>query len=234
MVVLSPHSDDAAFSLAAVMDSFAKAGASIDLVTCFSCSCYSRHLGTKSEREVTARRKLEDSRFARLVGGKCFTHWLDQPDSELRGTPLGETLRQHELNSRELSILDSMLETIAPLIFPEILLLAPMAVGNHIDHQIVYRLGAKLVQLKKCWTCFYEEIPYKLFSRWNAADATEKLRQLNVSALPYQLLFEDCYGLKERASGCYDSQVTRHEVESLLQQDRKGRQICGAEYIWIS
>src|SRR5450631_4228351 len=83
LVVVSPHSDDAAFSVAGVLKHGCDYGKQITVITCFSRSRYAPRLYLRTTRRVTARRKKEDAAFMGLFAAADRMMWLDWDDAAL-------------------------------------------------------------------------------------------------------------------------------------------------------
>lgn len=95
VVVLSPHLDDAIFSLAAAIANATREGARVRVVTVFAgdpessrpCGDWDTRAGFSTVGEAARARRLEDARACRLVGAEPI--WLPYPDEE-QGEPPGE------------------------------------------------------------------------------------------------------------------------------------------------
>ena len=88
---------------------------------------------------------------------------------------------------------------------PDVIYL-PLAVGQHVDHQIVRRWGLTLVEEHRdaLQFRFYAEYPYSRFS--GVADA---LQQINLPLRMFTIqLDEAAVEAKIRAIGCYQSQIS--------------------------
>jgi LmbE family N-acetylglucosaminyl deacetylase len=100
VVVLSAHSDDAAFSLAGTLDAIARRGPRVVIVTCFNVSAFTRAVTVFPVDRVTALRQREDAAYAATLGPHCSSTWLDQLDAPLRGVDLcmaNSKIHEHSL-----------------------------------------------------------------------------------------------------------------------------------------
>jgi hypothetical protein len=120
LVILSPHPDDAAFSCGLLLWTAAQRGWQQALCNVFTHSQYAPCLETNSADEVSATRREEDFALGRLL--EILFDELAQLDGPLRREIPAEHLLTTSLR--------------APLLaLPEYdLLLAPFALGGHLDH----------------------------------------------------------------------------------------------------
>src|SRR5919202_2616060 len=157
-VFLAPHYDDVALSCGGTVALLADAGARPLVATVFGgepgggeLTAFARwqheRWGT-AEADTLATRRAEDRAAAAILG--CQTRWLDHLDAIYRGErylsdealfgplaadeePLAERIAAEVL---ALPVLAG-----APEGEPGPALYVPLAVGNHVDHQGVYRVG---------------------------------------------------------------------------------------------
>src|SRR6478736_9505483 len=118
-----------------------------------------------AEGDVVAARRLEDERYALFAEGSIV--WLDLPDAvyrgydgdaELLGEPRDDDDPVYEALRREINRLE-----------PQKVYL-PLAVGNHVDHQLCRDAGIRLLAESRKWVMpgpeytgivtFYEDFPY--------------------------------------------------------------------------
>src|SRR5262249_34456258 len=77
VTVVSPHSDDAAFSVAGLLRLCHARGKPITVITCFARSSYAPAVMIRTARRVSSIRKREDSAFIALFGTVGRMCWLD-------------------------------------------------------------------------------------------------------------------------------------------------------------
>src|SRR6266536_4289540 len=71
LTVISPHPDDAAFSLGGTLDALARRGVAITLVSCHSRSVWAPTLSRRRTADlVSAVRGREDRAYAELLGAR--------------------------------------------------------------------------------------------------------------------------------------------------------------------
>jgi LmbE family N-acetylglucosaminyl deacetylase len=166
-VYLSPHFDDAALSLGGMIAAQHAAGERVLVVTV--CSAAPRgplnpfaaylHARWGGDVDPNAIRRTEDAAAAARLGADLL--WLDEEDAIYRhaayssveaifgapvaGDPLGANLRQH------LTQLHTHL--------PQARWYAPLAIGNHVDHQITQAVAAATLA-GRADLAWYEDLPY--------------------------------------------------------------------------
>ena len=158
----------------------------IDLVPAHGAVLTDEVLDAASAGEVMAVRRLEDERYAYFAEASIV--FLDLPDAvfrgyagddQLLGAPREDDLPPSELLRREILRLE-----------PQKLYL-PLAVGNHVDHQLVREVGFALLHEPRRWimpgpdwagiVTFYEDFPY---AWWSAFRRLEDLPPGALDALP--------------------------------------------------
>jgi LmbE family N-acetylglucosaminyl deacetylase len=85
LYVASPHSDDAALSLACTLKTFSERGVNISIINCFSFTNWAPQLRMETSADIISmRRKTEDSAFAQLLGKNVECIHLHLTDTPLR------------------------------------------------------------------------------------------------------------------------------------------------------
>jgi LmbE family N-acetylglucosaminyl deacetylase len=170
-IVLSPHLDDAALSLGGAIARFALENERILVVTIaagspppgaapspFAASLH-RAWGLGAG-DAVARRRREDEAAMALLGAE--SRRLDQLDAVYRlpdrygseAALLGEPAAHDRL---EIEVLAELAPILAAS--PRALVLAPLAVGGHVDHRLVYRAAIEFARRDRD-VAFYEDFPY--------------------------------------------------------------------------
>lgn len=172
LVVLSPHFDDAGFSIGRLLQ---EAGAGL-LINVFSKSLYLARVPVDVPRPLTEPlvnviRNAEDERFATLCGlsrrqlGLAGPELLDRRPNDLQG------MMEDVLSARPavMGALTEYRQEQAGRPF----LLVPMAIGRHVNHHAVHQLVREQVDELACRfrLGFYEDLPY-------AHDPVERIRAL--------------------------------------------------------
>jgi LmbE family N-acetylglucosaminyl deacetylase len=159
LVALSPHADDACFSLASVLSSSPVRG---ELWTVFTESVFAPALGepgrSTQTRVITRIREREDREFASHLGFKYRGLGFEEP--ALRSLrPFGG--RDASIEKRLTETLGSKLnDLLAGSCTPSLLLLVPLGVGAHIDHLATRAAAVSWWRSSSSELLFYCEIPY--------------------------------------------------------------------------
>jgi LmbE family N-acetylglucosaminyl deacetylase len=226
-IYLSPHLDDAALSCGGAIARHANAGARVLVVTLCTAappsagpfsdfaSAVHQAWGLAPAEVINARLREDDLALARLDADTYRAGLLDaiyrRPDAynsrdALFGTPAPDD-----------DLLFSTRQLIAALHgrVPRATFYAPLGVGNHVDHQIVYaaaREGAGAV------TAFYEDFPYML---WDGA-FEQRMRVIGLPFISSTIDIDTTLARKIGAISAYASQLS-----SLFEQPAALAQIVG-------
>ena len=174
-VFLAPHYDDVALSCGGTVALLADRGESPLVVTVFggepggaltSFARWQHQRWGMAEADALATRRTEEREAAAILG--CETRWLDHLDAIYRGE---RYLSDEALFGPLAADEEPLAERIAAevLALPELLatpepqagatLYVPLAVGNHVDHQVVYRVG-RIAAARGARVLAYEDYPY--------------------------------------------------------------------------
>jgi LmbE family N-acetylglucosaminyl deacetylase len=229
LVVLSPHLDDAVLSCGAVLASAAEATAA-GVVTVFngppdgalSDAAREFHARCGHGDDAMAHRESEDDLAMKLLGVASVR--LGLPEALYRRDASGEH-RHPDIRSGvrtrpdgEPEVVDAVTERLRAVTAVEEadLLLVPLGIGNHIDHQIV-ATAAQNLQRPMLW---YEDIPYALSRHYRGWEATlapadalihyvsaaqwqRKLDAVNCYASQQEILFRQARGFWREALTAY-------------------------------
>lgn len=172
---LSPHIDDVSLSCGGTIHQQRQAGESVITVTVctaqpatqtFSAYVDWMHGIWGNLGEVVATRLAEDRASMAILG--CDADYLPFSDCIYRGDPqAGEWYytRDEELfgaiHPGDLPLANEIAEAVAALISTqaETCIYAPLAVGHHVDHQLVHR-AARRLRTQGYQVVFYEDYPY--------------------------------------------------------------------------
>ena len=146
IALISPHLDDAVFSVGGLMAVLADAGHQLHLITCFTRSvpqptgfalACQLDKGLSAEADYMQLRREEDRRACELLGAQ--SHWLDLPEAPHRGYESAAALFQDTLKADGIQPeLTQRIRQACQTIRPD-LILSPVGIGNHVDHQQVKR-----------------------------------------------------------------------------------------------
>ena len=151
IVILSPHLDDAAWSLGAILKQLSEAGHALYIINIFSISpaIYGRMI---TPAEATTVRVKEDRAVYKILG--CKVTNLDFPDGLLRDRSLEDVFDARYVAPSYLS--DAIARSVQEHITPDAIVLAPSGFGMHIDHLTTRRVAERLTNK----VIFYEDFPY--------------------------------------------------------------------------
>lgn len=237
IICLSPHSDDAALSCGGLLARSWEQRPQV--ITVFAgptpppeqLTPYARrlHRSWGGQGDPMARRREEDRCAFQALG--CEGVWWEYTDAIYRhpaydsevaifGPPAAEEALEEDLYRR--------------LSAPEKgLFLFPLAVGHHVDHQLLFRMGWKLAQAGRR-VAFYEDLPYVAWE--DGPDA--RLDELPSSLHPQLLDVSASWPSKMAALSCYASQfeeLTREGVPLLEAVERYAFELLpggAAERLW--
>jgi LmbE family N-acetylglucosaminyl deacetylase len=215
---LQPHFDDAALSCGGTIRLQTATGQNVLIVTVFggapadgaALSAFAQQqqqrmgLG-RAAAEAVRRRREEDTAAAEVLGAN--TLWLDFPEAIYRGDP---ALYQSEdalfgtVNAADLALDQQLADIFAKIAerAPLAAIYAPLAVGNHVDHQLVCSAADRLAQ-RKLNVKFYEDFPY--ITQPNALQSRQKA--LGIAMEPELVEISGLVPQKEEAIKAYASQV---------------------------
>ncbi|HYF56539.1 MAG TPA: PIG-L family deacetylase [Salinarimonas sp.] len=150
-LALSPHLDDAAFSCGGTLAMLADAGWRVVIATTFTSSvpeptgfalACQLDKGLGPEVDYMALRRGEDAGAAAILGAE--PEWLPLPEAPHRGYGSAEALFGPTLASDTVEApLGAALAALVERVAPE-LILAPQAVGGHVDHVVLVRALRRL------------------------------------------------------------------------------------------
>ena len=240
IVVVSPHRDDAAFSLGLAIETWLDAGHTVDVMNCYTRSEYSPFgdnvaVHPNDRRTYVMALRLREDELWRRHYGKG----LSLSDLNLKDGPQRMRCTIDEVCTRLVNPEDNTMPKIRESLGkrrPDALIL-PLALGNHVDHATA-RDAAAFAQGSELPLGFYEDLPYA--SRPGAAELIEERVQemaagigaplLPVFARPAQEI-EMAVRRKRRLALCYDSQIDGEVTEAIA---RFCERYDGRERMWVN
>ncbi len=163
ILVLSPHRDDAAFSLSLSIAHWLSVKHKVTILNVFTRSLYAPYSDAESVHEndrlqwVSAMRKREDEAFLKQIPGASMT------DLNMKDAPIRLHCGASIVCDMDVRADDSALPKIHKAV-SEILseaphaLVIPLGLGHHVDHRVVRDGTLSLTPNVPC--AFYEELPY--------------------------------------------------------------------------
>jgi LmbE family N-acetylglucosaminyl deacetylase len=175
-------------------------------------------IAAASAGDVMSRRRLEDERFAYFAEASIV--FLDLPDAVFRGYQ-GDDALLGEIRDDDLDVIEVLRREVARLEPQQVYF--PLAIGNHVDHQLCREAGLALLAEGRRWVMpgpdyasglnFYEDFPY---SWWSGFSGIEDLPGGALDGLPADLTLQPEYAdisdqveRKVTGIGIYESQVSR-------------------------
>lgn len=165
VLVLSPHLDDAAFSLGPLLAQYSKSvrfivatafSKSVDSPSSFALACQ-LDKGLSVNDDYMAIRKQEDLGWAEIIGVEAI--YGELPEAPHRGYNSAAALFGPLLP--EIDVRKHLFEWTTHLLnqYKPIALLSPMGIGNHVDH-ILVKETAEHLNIAEVPVYFYKDLPY--------------------------------------------------------------------------
>ena len=171
MIYLSPHLDDASFSCGGLIWDQVQAGMNVEVWTIFAgypppgeFSLYAQvhhKVWELTAEEVINSRRSEDAAAMNILQAKF--RYFDFPDAIYRKHPkTGEPMytSREELfggvHPGDQALLRRLSTMLVDSLHEDCVLISPLTVGNHVDHQLV-RMVAEMLPIQPL---FYPEFPY--------------------------------------------------------------------------
>ena len=244
ITAVSPHRDDAAFSLGLAIEVWLAAGHAVSVLNCFTKSDYAPYSDVEALHAndrvsfVSALRRREDLAWNKLNGGRVRIYDLDLLDAPLRlGCAVDEVLQvEVRAGDRALARVTGALGKMIRNT-PELALVAPLAVGGHIDHRVARQAVLDSTKGTTLPVAFYEDLPYaaregeaaKLEAEAAAIGAAMKTELQPCFAVGEGLDIEAAVARKRRLANGYDSQIDTGVVDELA---RFAERYGGRERLW--
>jgi LmbE family N-acetylglucosaminyl deacetylase len=236
IVVLSPHRNDAAFSLSLAISVWLERGHAVEVVNCFTRSEYAPFSDVDSVHAndrmtyVTAVRSKEDESWRKQFG--AATKRLSLKDLNGKDGPLRMHCALEELTSVAVNPADKAMAKIQKAVEGAGAVVLPLALGGHVDHRTA-REAALAVMGSAVPCAFYEDLPYALEM------AEEKIAQaaagVGAELVPvFTGEVQDigaAIGRKRRLALCYDSQIEDATAERMA---KLCAQCGGRERLWAN
>lgn len=159
---------------------------------------------TSAQAVVATRRKEDAAAFDYLHADYL---WLDYLDAIYRGTPayyVGNQQLIGEVHPGDMEIDMQLAQDLITLHerLPDTVWYAPLAVGRHVDHQIVCSAVDRLIQ-RGANVKLYEDFPYVLES----GALENRLRELGGTLEPAFVEMSEMLHLRQEAAELYTSQI---------------------------
>ncbi len=156
-ILVSPHSDDIAFSLGGTLLQDVFHGPSL-MVTIFTKSNFSPCIKISNSEEISKIRHLEDVEFADRLEIRFQSFSFSEPP--LRGYSRRDIFAKNDPASDP--IYTEVYHALSELIKSSEceLIVSPMGLGNHIDHVITCNVCCRIARENNIKIVFYEDLHY--------------------------------------------------------------------------
>ena len=244
LIIVSPHRDDAAFSLGLAVEHWLTAKHTVGVLNCFTQSDYAPYSDAASLHAndrlsfVSATRKREDAAWNKVLGGRLQFTDLDLLDAPLRlacsaDEVLGMPIRAGD---RAVARVAGAIAKFARNGSPESLaIMLPLAVGGHIDHRVTRQAGLEALAGSPLPIAFYEDLPYA--TRPGGAEEITGLAEATAMDLQPAFAVDEetepslAAHRKRRVAECYDSQI---DTEAAQQIAAFCLAYQGRERLWVN
>jgi LmbE family N-acetylglucosaminyl deacetylase len=216
VIVISPHADDAAFSLAATLKVLVSAGSAVRIINCFTLSRYAPFTGANSKISVITRRRHEEEAFRHSLGGNSTSEDLGLVDAPARtGAGLRGILASHLSANDIAETVDLLAESLKDA-QEDTAIMAPLAIGNHSDHYIARQ--AALVKYLDRPIAFYEDLPYAATAGKASIENTiqQTSERLDEELQPLLFHWPGDATWKQQSCQHYKSQVSAEGIQKIL------------------
>ncbi len=210
IVFVAPHPDDVALSCGGMVALAARDGAP-SIVTIFAgqpagnVSEFARFQHERwglEDESVATQRRAEDTSAAAALGDRVTQVWLEHLDAIYRNPDYSsEDALFGKMLEPDLSMIDGLVDELAAVNADEYVV--PLAAGNHVDHQLVFRAGRRLAA-RGAGVWAYADVPYVI---GNAKAVTDRLARGTVREARVTYLDDDAFDRKWRAVACYPTQI---------------------------
>ena len=186
--------------------------------------------GSSGDSDISTLRSREDRRALCSVSRRIHVTSLGLLDAPLRlGVELGSICKEESTRLRSPEETAELARHIRRNVGTS-LVLAPLALGNHVDHIAV--LDSALSHRRSAHLAFYEDLPY---ATWTGEDQIQfRVRQIEqqtqVNLKPIVLTSHTNQFSKRRACSRYGTQISREEAAVMAAYTRK---YGTGERLWV-
>ena len=240
IVVLSPHRDDAAFSLSLSISHWLSVGHTVTILNVFTRSMYAPYSDAEAKPEgerldyVSALRKREDEKFLAALGGHVKMVDLDVVDAPIRLKCDASIVCDMDVQADDFAI-PRIQEGLAKLVKShDTALVLPLGLGHHVDHRTARDVSLDLSSTVPC--AFYEELPYAM--RDGVRVDLSRFREDASTRLHEALYPVQCHGThtrptdwKRRLALGYESQIDAGLADAIANFSHRYH---GAERLWAN
>ena len=215
-IFLSPHFDDVPLSCGGTVALFAESGRRPLILTLFGgeptgpLSMFARqqHQWRSMDDRTAVQSRREEERAAAAELG-AMAHWFDVPDAIYRDARYNSDDELFgPIHPDDLVLVDELLGLVEEMIRSRAespAIFVPLALGNHVDHQIARLIGTRLVERGlSVWG--YEDQPYSATPR-GKAERDRTIQRWTAGPPWLVFLSEELFQRRLRAIDQYRSQI---------------------------
>lgn len=232
ILALQPHPDDLAFSLGAALWS-GRFGPVCPL-TIFNVSAFVVDGKGAGVEAVTVRRAREDARFSAALPQASAPLALNFLDAPLRLGLQGMQTRSTGVEQDEATLM-RLIAVLGEIAHESDVMLAPLALGNHIDHVLTHEAAVYYARCGRAvW--WYEDLPYAEELPLQAIywRARELMARIGIKLYARHFPCGAMYVIKEWVTRCYASQTLPGDAARLLRHaERMIRFGLPSECVWM-
>ena len=235
LTIVSPHRDDVPFSLYLCLSRWRLLPIRVNVVTVFTVSVYAprAHIPDCApetvQSSVTALRKQEDRRVFKEIDKRIRVQALNLLDAPLRlGIPVDSVCKPGTDSNATYSDTETIGHRLKGF-FQGSLVLAPLGLGNHVDHLVVRTAAINTSQVDTL--AFYEDLPYATWVSDTLCNQTVKEieRSTRILLRPSIIRNRNQVARKRQVISQYKSQIGREDAIGIAGFAAKYR---GGERIW--
>ncbi|MBV9158363.1 MAG: PIG-L family deacetylase [Acidobacteriaceae bacterium] len=229
ITILSPHRDDAAFSLYLSLSRWSAGKISLRVVNFFTVSSYAPRVKSQDSAVVSSLRGKEDRRVLHSISKNIQIRSLGLLDAPLRlginVSAVCEIMLEEAQSITEANRLASAIDGY----HDGGVVLAPLGLGHHVDHLTVNSAAISCGRLGRVG--FYEDLPYATWTEETAIRerVSEIESKTRVPLKPIAIRARNSVRRKLRGISHYRSQITHTEAEAIARFSLKYH----GERIWI-
>jgi hypothetical protein len=236
LTIVSPHRDDVPFSLYLSLSRWRSLRLKLNVATVFTVSSYAPRATIRGSdfedvtSTATAIRKREDRRIFTLIDKTIRLQDLYLLDAPLRLGISADAVCRPQTGSIESRREAEMLSRRFRKYFLRGLVLAPLALGDHIDHLTVRAAAVRTSFPHKLG--FYEDLPYATWVSEESLREAVSYAEHN-TGMPLKGVLvrrKGCIFRKRSIVSRYQSQISRDEAAAIA---RFAVKYGGGERIWI-
>ena len=241
IAVVSPHREDAALSLSLAIAAWLERGHSVEVVNCFTRSEQAPFADLESVHAndrmtyVTALRLKEDARWQRQFGAGAKR--LSLKDLNVKDAPLRMHCAVEEVRTVAVNPFDKAMLKLLKALEGADAVVAPLALGGHVDHRTAREATAAMAAGKKPWA-FYEDLPDAL--EVSEAEIERSAQEIGAGLVPVFACAEDevetVVKRKRKLVLSYDSQIEDATAEGMAAYCARfgGRERLWANAAWLA